>query len=370
MKRQLVTIRTIEKLIEIEGASRIEVAIIDGWQVIVKVGEFKPNDKCVFFEIDSFIPSAPALEFLGKLQTYEGKQGYRLKTIKMRGTLSQGLALPLSTLKDRNYFREPDLSTNDLAEQLGVVKYDVDIQNSSSKPGMKIGQTERNFPSFIPKTDQERIQNLTSKFITSKDEEYEETMKMDGSSMTCYKVDKPYNWLQKLLCNFIPMKPKTHFGVCSRNLELKKPTKLTRQSDFWELAIKCNIEKHLPSGYAVQGEICGPKIQNNHEKLTENQYYIFDVYDINAKKYLTSIERREFYAKHFLNNSGALHVRVQAENIKIFSECTSVQDLLNRVDTESINPGTISEGRVYKNIRNPQDTFKCINNKYLLKSEK
>lgn len=369
MKRQLVTIRTIAQLLPIEGASRIEIAIIDGWQVIVKVGEFKPNDKCVFFEIDSFIPSAPALEFLGKLQTYEGKQGYRLKTMKMRGTLSQGLALPLSILKDRNYFREPDLSTNDLAEQLGVVKYDIDTQNSSSKPGMKIGQTERNFPSFIPKTDQERIQNLTSKFITSKDEEYEETMKMDGSSMTCYKIDKPYNWLQKLLRNFIPMKPKYHFGVCSRNLELRRPTASTPQSDFWALAIKHNIEKHLPSGYAIQGEICGPKIQSNHEKLTENQYYVFDVYDINVKKYLTPIERRIFFMT-YLFKSGIQHVSVRADKVKIFSECPTVQDLLARVDTESINPGTISEGRVYKNARNPQDTFKCINNKYLLKSER
>ena len=364
-KRKLVTIRTVSKLVDIEGADNIVAAIIDGWQVVVKKNEFKQNDKCVFFEIDSFLPKEPRYEFLGKTQLYNNIEGYRLKTIKLRKTLSQGLALPLTLFPEltESVFNLPE----DLSQMLNVVKYD--NEQAVKKPGLKAGNAEAKFPDFIPKTDQERIQNLTSKFITSKDEIYEETLKMDGSSMTCYKIHKELRWLQKLtnmlrLTNYKPY----HFGVCSRNLELKRPTKDSPKSDFWDIAIENNIEDILPVGYALQGELCGPRIQSNHEKLNENHYYIFDIYNIDKQRYLMPAERQLMFSILIRETKTMHHTQIVENGFKPFQ--LTLEELLERVDTQSVNKGTISEGRVYKNISNPNDTFKVINNRYLLKNEK
>jgi RNA ligase (TIGR02306 family) len=100
-KRKLVTVRQIDNLEPIDGADAIEVATIEGWKVVVKKGEFKVGEQCVYFEIDSFLPEGnPAWQFLVDKQgrEFEGVRGHRLRTIKLRGVLSQGLALPITSL--------------------------------------------------------------------------------------------------------------------------------------------------------------------------------------------------------------------------------------------------------------------------------
>lgn len=373
--RKLVTIRKIDNLLPIEGANLIALAIIDGWQVIVKKSEFKVGDDCLFFEIDSFIPATDErFAFLKKTTTFEGKEGYRLKTMKMKGVLSQGLALPLSLfpeLPDREYISTDSCN---LSENLGVIKYDVAVQDYSQRPGLKAGKPRGSFPSFIPKTDQERIQNLTSYFETMKDEEFEETLKLDGSSMTCYKIKKVPTFWDKVKSWFGVKSSSYHFGVCSRNLELKRTASESQtfnnkgkesvydQSDFWTMAIKADIENKLPEGYAIQGELIGPKIQANHEKVKELDYFVFDVFDINKGTYLLPFERREFCEKY-----GIQHVPVVNPSFKVFKDL-NLAGLLLHVEGQSMNPGTISEGRVYKHISKPI-TFKAISNKYLLKAE-
>lgn len=373
--RKLVTIRKIDNLLPIEGADLICLAVIGGWQVIVKKTEFKIGDDCLFFEIDSFIPATDErFAFLKKTTTFEGKEGYRIRTMKMKGVLSQGLALPLSMFPELPDIGYINTSSYDLAEKLGVIKYDVAVQDFSQRPGLKAGKPRGSFPSFIPKTDQERIQNLTSYFETMKDEEFEETLKLDGSSMTCYKIKKDPTFLDRVKSWFGLKIPSYHFGVCSRNLELKRTASESQtfnnngkesvydQSDFWNMAIKADIENKLPEGYAIQGELIGPKIQANHEKVSTLDYFVFDVFDINKGTYLLPFERREFCAKH-----GIQHVPVVNPSFKVFKEL-DLAGLLLHVEGPSMNPGTISEGRVYKHISKPI-TFKAISNKYLLKSE-
>ena len=375
--RKLVTIRKIKQLLPIENADLICIAVIDGWQVIVKKSEFQVGDDCLFFEIDSFIPATDErFAFLKKTTTFEGKEGYRLKTMKMKGVISQGLALPLrmfGEVLDRITL-STSVPSEDFSKVLGVIKYDVAIQDFSQRPGLKAGKPRGSFPSFIPKTDQERIQNLTSYFETMKDEEFEETLKLDGSSMTCYKIKKEPSFWDKVKSWFGLKTPSYHFGVCSRNLELKRTASESQtfnnngkesvydQSDFWTMAIKADIENKLPEGYAVQGELIGPKIQANHEKVSTLEYYVFDVFDINSGAYLLPFERREFCEKYNIP-----HVPVVSKSIKIF-EKMDLAELLQHVEGESMNPGTISEGRVYKHTSKPI-TFKAISNKYLLKSE-
>ena len=368
MSRKLVTIQKIDALIPMEGYDSIQLAQIKGWQVIVKKGEFNVNDTCLFFEIDSFLPATDTrFEFLGKPTTFEGNQGYRLKTKKLKSYLSQGLALPLSM------FPELEVELEDYSETLGVIKYDVAVQEFDQRPGLKSERPRGSFPSFIPKTDQERIQNLTHLWLTlDPNTEFEETLKLDGSSMTCYKIKKTLSFFDKIK-QFFGFKVKPyHFGVCSRNLELQPSANQSQtfdnggkisvydQSDFWNIAIKLDLESKIPAGYAIQGELIGPKIQANHEKVSTLEYYVFDVFDIKEQKYLLPKERQDFCYKHKIQ-----HVPIKG----IFKPFKlTLQELLSHVEGQSMNPGTISEGRVYKQLYKPF-SFKVISNKYLLKSE-
>jgi len=355
--RKLVTIRTIDRLIPIDGCDNICLAVIDGWQVIVKKTEFVVGDSCLFFEIDSFIPITDERFNSLKPTKFNGIEGYRLKTLKIRKTLSQGLALPLMMFPEiQDFFLE------DYSEALGVVKYDNSV--AEAKGGVKSGYSAWKFPSYIPKTDQERVQNLTSYFTTMKDEVFEETLKLDGSSITCFVMPKPRTWIQKLL-NKLGIKTKLtqEFRVCSRNLEIKEPKDSTeRQSDFWAVAKKYKLDEKIPLGYAVQGEMIGPKIQANHEKVHDLEVYAFDVYDIENSRYLLPDERREFCAIYNIP-----HVPVINTDYKPFA--SDLQVLLARAEGQSINPGTISEGRVYKHV-SKDISFKVISNLYLLKSER
>ena len=372
--RKLVTIQKVAATYLIKDADFIECCQILGWQCITKKDEVKVNDLVVYFEIDSFLPIEPHFEFLGKTTTFEGREGYRLRTLKLKKVLSQGLVLPISHFPIEIQTQlSGKQEGDDVTEILKVIKYDNAVQELDQRPGLKFGKSKGSFPSFIPKTDQNRIQNLMHLFETHRDHEFEETLKLDGSSMTCYKVPKTPSFLAKVLSWFGKPLINYHFGVCSRNLELSRDANQVtvfdnqgksseyNQSDFWTMAIKAEIEKKLPIGYAVQGELIGPKIQANHEKVSTLDYFIFDVFDIDAGLYLLPAERQVFCNKY-----GLQHVPVTNFRTKPFQ--STLDELLKHVDTESMNPGTISEGRVYKSLTQAL-SFKAINNRYLLKCE-
>ena len=372
--RKLVTIQKVAATYLIKDADFIECCQILGWQCITKKDEVKVNDLVVYFEIDSFLPIEPHFEFLGKTTTFEGREGYRLRTLKLKKVLSQGLVLPISHFPIEIQTQlSGKQEGDDVTEILKVIKYDNAVQELNQRPGLKSGKAKGSFPSFIPKTDQNRIQNLMHLFETHRDHEFEETLKLDGSSMTCYKVPKTPSFLAKVLSWFGKPLINYHFGVCSRNLELSRDANQVivfdnqgksseyNQSDFWTMAIKAEIEKKLPIGYAIQGELIGPKIQANHEKVSTLDYFIFDVFDIDAGLYLLPAERQVFCNKY-----GLQHVPVTNFRTKPFQ--STLDELLKHVDTESMNPGTISEGRVYKSLTQAL-SFKAINNRYLLKCE-
>jgi RNA ligase (TIGR02306 family) len=160
-ERELVTIQKITELLEHPNADKLEIAIIKGWNVVVQKGLHQKNDLVAFYEIDSFLPVEEQYEFLRKgnfKSTQNLGDGFRLRSMKLRGVLSQGLILPLSAisnnLEDQNYFGDEG---EDLTEILGVEKYEKPI------PSNLQGKVRGNFPSFIPKTDQERVQNLTKR---------------------------------------------------------------------------------------------------------------------------------------------------------------------------------------------------------------
>ena len=167
MERKLATVKKITNIRPIEGADMIELATVGGWNVVVgkDVGH-KVGDMVVYCEIDSFLPIRDKFEFLRKssFKKMGEQEGFRLKTIKLRGQISQGLILPLlETFGDFSWTAYEGL---DVTERLGIIKYEPPI------PAELAGQVIGGFPSFIRKTDEERIQNLSAEYDELKTLEY------------------------------------------------------------------------------------------------------------------------------------------------------------------------------------------------------
>jgi len=337
MKRKLVSIRTISDITPINGADMIECAHVDGWTCVVKKGEFNPGDKCIYFEIDSFLPESDSrFAFLMKQKrTFEGVEGHRVRTITLRGQLSQGVVLPLDAFPEVRHDDDGDLSEN-----LNIKKWEAPI------PAELSGQLKGGFPSFIRKTDEERAQNLLSEiFEDNKDSTYEVSIKLDGTSMTCYKYDD-------------------ECGVCSRNYELKVNEE-NKNNTFVKIASNGLLDalKSAGKNVAVQGEVMGEGVQKNREKIKGHKLFVFNIFDIDAQKYLNPDDRTAFFEKHLSEVENVEHVPVIGV-MKL--PCDNIEDLLAFADGESIaNP--IREGLVWKRI-DGGFSFKTISNKYLMKS--
>ena len=345
MTRKMATIRKIDALRPIVGADAIECAIVGGWTCVVKRGEYTAGDLAVYCEIDSFIPTtiAPFLTKPGHYaKTFEGVEGERLRTMKLRGQISQGLLLPISILDQFDLtdcgdkVRPENLVVgDDVSELLGIVKFEQAV------PAELAGEVKGMFPSFIPKTDQERVQNLSAELELWKAEEltWEVTEKLDGSSMTVYVMGG-------------------EVGVCSRNLDLKR----NPDNSLWRAAIKHKLEEKLV-GYnniAIQGELIGNGIQGNKYQMRDQDFYVYDIYDINDGRYYTPAERQTFVAEYKLNHCPVLH-----SNTELID---SVESLLKLAEGKSVM-GTVGcerEGLVFK-CNEKSVSFKAISNRFLLK---
>lgn len=342
--RKMATIRKIDSIRPIPDADAIECAVVGGWTVVVKKGEFNAGDLAVYCEIDSFIPTeiAPFLTKPGQwAKEFEGVEGERLRTVKLRGQLSQGLLLPLSIFLDKGLANDfCQMSGDDVSDLLGIKKYEAPI------PAQLAGEVKGMFPSFIPKTDQERIQNLKSELEVWKTEgeHWEVTEKLDGSSMTVYIRDG-------------------QVGVCSRNLELKRNS----DNSLWKAAIKQNLEEKLVKysefdsdfSIALQGELIGEGVQGNPYKIKGQEFYIFDIYDIAAGQYYTPTDR-----VGFITENGLLHVPVMDGG---FIQ-DDIEGILKGAEGKSeLNSQTEREGIVFKRYDGTA-SFKAISNKFLLKN--
>ena len=338
--RKLASIRRIADIQPIEGADAIEVAAVDGWKVVVKKDEFKVGDLAVYLEIDSWVPHelAPFLSKGQEPREYNGVKGERLRTVKLRGQVSQGLILSthdrgifnVLASKDSALLFEIAEEGMDLTEALGIQKWEAPI------PAQLQGQAAGMFPtSLIPKTDQERIQNCFNDILRG-DYTYEVTMKLDGSSCTIFR------WEGEL-------------RVCSRNLELKINEE-NKDNTFVAMALK--IGDRIPDGIAVQGELMGPGIQGNREGFTEHKFFVFDMFDIKKHEYFDPYSR-----VITCDSLGLEHVPLLGEDWKAPN---SVEEGLALAEGPSINH-KIREGLVWKCNEDPSFSFKTISNQFLLK---
>jgi RNA ligase (TIGR02306 family) len=336
MERKLASVRKISNLSAIEGADKIELATVDGWKVVVAkdVGH-KVGDFVIYCEIDSFLPIKEEFEFLRKSsykKMSDGTEGFRLKTIKLRGQISQGLILPMSVFGDFGWTAYEGL---DVTERLGIVKYEPPI------PAELAGKVKGLFPSFIPKTDEERIQNFTNEYeswkLQSKHQFYE-TEKLDGSSSTFYINNG-------------------EFGVCSRNLELLE----TEENTFWKVARELDLEnkmKSLGKNVAIQGELIGEGVQGNPYKIKGQTIKFYTGFDIDRFQRLSLPEFISLISSMDLQSVPILTDR--------FMLPETIDDMLKHAEAKSVlNPDTEREGVVIRSI-DGTISFKAISNKFLL----
>lgn len=335
MERKLASIQKVVSIRPIEGADAIEVARVNNWDVVVKKGECKKGDYVVYCEIDSFLPIREEFEFLRK-SSYKkmgDQEGFRLKTIKLRGQVSQGLILPLTIFGEFGWTAYEGL---DVTEKLGVVKYEAPI------PAELAGKVKGSFPSFLRKTDEERIQNLSKDYTKwlEDDLDFYVTEKLDGSSATFYLNNG-------------------EFGVCSRNLDLAE----TEENTFWKVARELDIESKLRSlnkNISIQGELIGEGIQGNPYKIKGQTVRLFNIFDIDSQEY--------YGLPLFL---ATVQHSLKLETVPILTNLTmklpkTIDEILKYADGKSVlNPNFDREGVVFRTM-DRKISFKAISNKFLL----
>ena len=348
MSRKLASIQEITSLEPIEGADRIELAHVLGWQCVVNKGQFMPGDRCVYFEIDSYLPIRPEFEFLRK-NCYKNTnlmgEGFKLRTMNFRGQISQGLLLPVSQF--------PELSGQnveigaDVTEILDVRKWE--IEEVATTGGFVIGT----LPGDVPHTDETRVQENPELINAFAGLEYYISTKMDGSSHSI-SIDED------------------GFHVTGHNYEYKNDG----SSDFYNLVNARNYQGKMESFMkdqcirilTIQGEFCAPGIQKNRLKLAKPEWYVFTVRE-NGKR--VGLKRM----LEICEALGMTPVPIEEVDTDLPSHYPTVESLLARADGEYPKGGK-KEGIV---IRPTEPVFcplisaslsmKVVNNKYLLKHD-
>jgi len=338
--RKLATIRRIDDIQPIKNADAIEVATVGGWKSVVGKDQYEIGETIIYCEIDSLLPIREEFEFLrGSSHIQMGEvEGFRLRTMKLRGQISQGLIIPLDSLSKG--LGLPTLSLEiglDVSELLDIIKYEKPIPKKLD--GMVNGYIEGR----IQKTNEERIQNLD--YEEMKQYSYYESEKMDGESFTSFLLDD-------------------RFGVCTRELDLIVPDEysddLPRHLRF---ALKHNLEDKVRSfgtNIAFQGELIGPGIKKNKYNLEELEVRLFNVFDIDTHTYFNKEELKDFADKVGLKVCPVVYEKTKLPN--------TIDELLESVEGKSNLSDTEREGSVFVSIDSLERiSFKVISNRYLLK---
>lgn len=345
--RKLASIQRVWKIESIDGADRIELAHVLGWQCVVNKGQFQPMDIAVYFEIDSFLPIRDEFEFM-RSSSYKKTdimgEGFRLRTMRFRGQISQGLLLPVSQFPEIP--KDADVG-DDVTELLGVRKWE--IEERATTGGTVIGT----LPYDIPHTDETRVQEEPELIQAFTGLEYYISTKMDGSSHSI-GIDE------------------NGFHVTGHNYEYKDDG----SSSFYKLVkareYQTKMEDYMKAlgmkTLTIQGELCAPGIQQNRLRLTKPEWYVFTIRE-NGKR---------VGLKRMLQVCEALDITpvpIEEVGTDLPSKYPTVEALLSRADGEYPNGGK-KEGIV---IRPTEPVFcplisaslsmKVVSNKYLLKND-
>jgi RNA ligase (TIGR02306 family) len=332
--RALVTVQKVKEITTIPDSDFLELAHVMGWQCVVKKGDFKAGDMGVYYEVDSFLPFDDRYEFL-RASSYrdnvDNGKGFRIRTLKMRGQLSQGLFLPLEKFPELEGLSEGA----DVTEKLNVKKWY--IPETANAGGTIIGER----PYGIPASDEIRIQSALELLEELKGKPYYITTKMDGTSGIVYYIDGK-------------------IGCCSRNKEIKDE----ESSLYWTPVYKYGLKEKLAKfgkNIVITGEICGPGIQKNKLRLTGIDWYVFDVKDWDAGKYFPYDEAVKLCA-----DLGLLTVPLEEKGEQFDY---SLETLLEKARGKYPS-GLDKEGIVVRSTLFPKAvSFKVLNNDALLKEK-
>ena len=367
--RQLAYIETIKDLKPIPGADKIECATILGWEVVCQRGLYNIGDKVIYSEIDSIFPELPPFEFLRSKK-------FRIRTIRLKQQISQGIAFPLSIINDVDpSFDISKLKVgDDVTEVLKITKHDpeaaLDVETEVPEQLSWFDKKLRyykwklfgikpikrgSFPNDVPKTDEERVQKKGSALEKREGEAVYITEKLEGTSST-FIYRKTGNWLANLF-NQGGM-----FQVCSRNTIVYNSQKggksnhhLITIADKYDLHNKL---KKLNRNIAIQAETIGGKIQSNIYKLPELEMRVFLIFDIDKQQYLNFKDMYDVLKELDLPMVPLLYQEEIKNDIKYYVELSKGKS--------AINPMIDREGIVIRSV-NDNFSFKSINPLYLLK---
>ena len=332
--RSLVTIQKVKMISAIPDSDFLEIAHIMGWQCVVKKGEFKEGDLGVYYEVDSFLPLDDRYEFLRTSSYRENADngiGFRIRTVKLRGQLSQGLFLPLEKFPELEGCGEG----SDVTEKLNIKKWY--IPESSNPGGLIIGDR----PHGIPASDEIRLQSALELLDQLRGKPYYITTKMDGTSGIVYYIDGK-------------------IGCCSRNKEIKDEETALYWLPVYKYGLKEKLAK-FGKNIVLTGEICGPGIQKNKLRLSELEWQVFDVKDWDAQKYLPYDQ-----ACKVCDDLGLLRVPLE-ERGEHFDY--TLEQLLEKAKGKYPS-GLDKEGIVVRDLMAPKAiSFKVLNNDALLKDK-
>jgi len=337
--RKLATIQEIKEVKDHPNADRLDIIAFKnlGWQCVSRKGTFSEGDKAIFFEIDSLIPMK--YEWAKFLQDKnKPDKPARLKTMRLRSILSQGLAIPVSEIPELNGMELEE--GQDVTEMLEILKYEPLI------PACLNGEVKGARPSWLPKTDSDRIQAFPELLVEFQGKLVVIAQKIDGTSCSIsYREEEE--------------------DVCGRNWSLKEG-----DNSYWKVAKKYDILRKLKEisektgiNYGIQGECIGPGIQKNRLALSDHELWVFDVRNLNESKYLGFYERKEFCD------------RLQLQMVPTLQICrfefTTIDELLELAKGKYLS-GQHQEGIVirpvhefYSNVLKGRASFKVINNEFL-----
>lgn len=341
-ERKMATVVKIDEVVKHPDADSLDICTVGGWKCVTKLGEHQKGDLVVYVSIDSWIPHelAPFLSKGREPREYEGVKGERLRTARLRGVLSQGLILPFNVIMS-NYDGECSSTDwnegDDVSEILNIQKFEPPL------PACLSGMAKGNFPEWGKKTDQERVQNLVAEVQKAYDTDvrFEVTVKLDGSSMTLGHNEG-------------------EFVVCSRNLSLKLDQE---GNSFVDMARKLDIfDKIEGRNLMISGELIGSGINGNHEKINHHEFRVFDIWDVNERRYVSRETRMQLVEDLGLQHVPVLHESVTLRELGL----SSVDDILAFAEGESLYVRD-REGVVFKAV-DGSFSFKAISNAFLLKT--
>lgn len=361
--RKLASIKTIREVRNIPESDNLEHYRVDDWWVVDTIGKYSVGDSVVYCEIDSWIPH-DLVPFLSKgkdPREFNGVKGERLRTVKLRGAISQGLLLPIESntktiiIDGVSYLFCSVMwdEDDDVTECLGIQKFE-----RQDEPQLA-GNARGLFPSRFQKTDETRIQSCMRAVehqIDLYSDRWQVEEKLEGSSMTIGMDGDEIH-------------------VCSRNLSLKLDDSNERNS-FVKAAKASGLLELLPEicghydlDLAFQGELIGEGIQGNIYNLKGHQWRIFNIFDVTNQQKILPQTRTNMIAE--INDLFGL----QLQSSPIVGYAVNIGDLsvaqiLALADGDSaLLVGRQREGLVFKHMVNPDFSFKAISDNYLLKQK-